>query len=239
MSPVDLGARIAEVRRQKGYSQECLAELCQMNVRSIQRIEAGQVRARGFTLQTLSKALDYDFCAEIEIRPNLLQQVKSKIKALWSKRGDKIMNRNVLQRLARSEQDKKIAGICGGLGEQTSAPAWFWRVLFIVILPVYAMGAIAYILLWIFMPKSNEEIRVPQKTDSGWLRQLARSNTDKKIGGVCGGLGEHTSVPSWCWRVLFLLAVVFYGLGIGIYILLWLFMPRAEATGHSVMLATE
>jgi hypothetical protein len=36
------------------------------------------------------------------------------------------------------------------------------------------------------------------------LRELRRSNKDKKIAGICGGLGEYTPLPSWLWRAIFL-----------------------------------
>ena len=36
------------------------------------------------------------------------------------------------------------------------------------------------------------------------VRNLKRSSTDKKIAGVCGGFGEHTPMPAWLWRALFL-----------------------------------
>jgi phage shock protein C len=58
-----------------------------------------------------------------------------------------------------------------------------------------------------------------------WLQRLTRSNEDSWIGGVCGGLGENTSVPSWVWRLGFVLFFIFYGLGLLIYILLWIFVP--------------
>ncbi|MGD9841379.1 MAG: PspC domain-containing protein [Steroidobacteraceae bacterium] len=57
------------------------------------------------------------------------------------------------------------------------------------------------------------------------LNQLRRSKTDRVLGGVCGGLGQHTSLPSWIWRVLFCLSVIFFGFGFLAYFLLWLFMP--------------
>jgi phage shock protein C len=59
----------------------------------------------------------------------------------------------------------------------------------------------------------------------GVLQRLARSRTDRIISGVCGGLGAHTGLPSWAWRILFVASVVCFGFGILIYVLLWLFMP--------------
>lgn len=58
-----------------------------------------------------------------------------------------------------------------------------------------------------------------------FLRRLTRSTTDHVIGGVCGGLGAHTSLPSWAWRVIFCVAVLYFGIGLLLYLLLWIFIP--------------
>jgi phage shock protein PspC (stress-responsive transcriptional regulator) len=63
----------------------------------------------------------------------------------------------------------------------------------------------------------------------GWLRSLSRSQTDKWIGGVCGGFGKHTPVPAWLWRVAFCLLFFCVGTGLLVYLLLWIFMPREQA----------
>ncbi|HEY4975364.1 MAG TPA: PspC domain-containing protein [Steroidobacteraceae bacterium] len=60
----------------------------------------------------------------------------------------------------------------------------------------------------------------------GFLHQLARSRTDRIIGGVCGGLGSSTDLPSWAWRVIFCLTLLYFGVGLLIYILLWIFLPQ-------------
>jgi phage shock protein PspC (stress-responsive transcriptional regulator) len=59
-----------------------------------------------------------------------------------------------------------------------------------------------------------------------FLHQLARSRSDRFIGGVCGGLGRHTDLPSWAWRLIFCLTLLYFGAGLLIYILLWLFLPQ-------------
>jgi phage shock protein C len=59
-----------------------------------------------------------------------------------------------------------------------------------------------------------------------FLQQLARSRSDRYIGGVCGGLGHHTDLPSWAWRLIFCLTLLYFGAGLLIYILLWLFLPQ-------------
>ena len=58
------------------------------------------------------------------------------------------------------------------------------------------------------------------------LRRLTKSKTDVWLGGVCGGLGEHTPLPSWVWRLVFLLLLCCYGTGILLYVLLWICLPE-------------
>jgi phage shock protein C len=57
------------------------------------------------------------------------------------------------------------------------------------------------------------------------LNQFRRSITDRWIGGVCGGLAATTGIPSWSWRILFVLTALLHGLGVIMYFLLWIFVP--------------
>lgn len=52
------------------------------------------------------------------------------------------------------------------------------------------------------------------------------SQTDKKIGGVCGGLAEYFGIDSLIIRIIFVILVVGYGTGILAYLLLWLLAPK-------------
>ena len=62
-----------------------------------------------------------------------------------------------------------------------------------------------------------------------FLHRLRRSTRDHVIGGICGGLGEHTDLPSWAWRVIFCVAVLYFGVGLLLYVLLWVFIPSGDA----------
>jgi phage shock protein C len=55
--------------------------------------------------------------------------------------------------------------------------------------------------------------------------RLRRSTTDKMLGGVCGGLGEHTGIDSLIWRVGFVAFTLAGGTGALVYLLLWVLMP--------------
>src|SRR5436190_7944428 len=60
-----------------------------------------------------------------------------------------------------------------------------------------------------------------------FVQNLTKSKKDVWIGGVCGGLGEHTPIPSWVWRALFAVMIFGYGVGLAAYMILWIFVPEA------------
>jgi len=55
-----LGQTILELRQGQNLTQEELVERCNLNVRTLQRIESGEVTPRGYTIKTIFTALDYD-----------------------------------------------------------------------------------------------------------------------------------------------------------------------------------
>jgi phage shock protein PspC (stress-responsive transcriptional regulator) len=56
--------------------------------------------------------------------------------------------------------------------------------------------------------------------------KLYRSRTDSMIGGVCGGLGQYLGIDSTIVRLFFILLVLGNGVGVLIYLVLWLIVPR-------------
>ena len=59
------------------------------------------------------------------------------------------------------------------------------------------------------------------------MKTLHLSDTNKKIGGVCGGLGEYFDVDPTLVRVIFILiALLSLGLGVLAYLLIWMVIPR-------------
>jgi phage shock protein PspC (stress-responsive transcriptional regulator)/predicted membrane protein len=62
------------------------------------------------------------------------------------------------------------------------------------------------------------------------LRNLRRSNDDRVIAGVCGGLGRHTGIDPIVFRIVLVALAVFGGIGLVIYALAWLLVPEDNAT---------
>ena len=59
-----------------------------------------------------------------------------------------------MKKLYRSTTNKKIAGVCGGLGEYFNVDPTIFRIIFIILLlPGVFPGLIPYVILWVIMPK--------------------------------------------------------------------------------------
>jgi len=56
--------------------------------------------------------------------------------------------------------------------------------------------------------------------------KLRRSQTNRVIAGVCGGLGEFFGINAFWFRLAFLIALVPGGIpGLLIYLLCWIIVP--------------
>ncbi|OHB20910.1 MAG: hypothetical protein A2939_05615 [Parcubacteria group bacterium RIFCSPLOWO2_01_FULL_48_18] len=61
-------------------------------------------------------------------------------------------------------------------------------------------------------------------------RKLRRVTKDEWIGDVCAGIAYWLGIPVWLTRLVWVCAALFYGVGAGVYILLWIFMPEWDET---------
>ena len=57
-------------------------------------------------------------------------------------------------------------------------------------------------------------------------KKLRRSRTNKKIAGVCGGLGDYLGLDPTLIRLLWLILVFFAGTGVLAYFIAWIVMPE-------------
>ena len=84
---------------------------------------------------------------------------------------------------------------------------------------------VAYVAAWILTPvASPQEHRVLG-------RRLARSETNKQIAGVCGGLAEYFGVDSTIVRLAAVIIAIYPGAIIGgvvAYLIAWFIMPAGS-----------
>jgi phage shock protein C len=57
-------------------------------------------------------------------------------------------------------------------------------------------------------------------------KKLTRSEKERILGGVCGGLAEYFGLDPTLVRLVFVLLALAGGAGILLYIILWIIMPR-------------
>ncbi len=129
------------------------------------------------------------------------------------------------KRLTRSRADRRLAGVCGGLAEYLDVDSTLVRVVWLVLSVVPGAivgGVLAYLLAWLVMP-DGPALEAPVVR-----RRLMRSATDRRIGGVCGGLAAYFEVDSTPLRLLWLLLTILPGAIVGgvlVYVAAWLIIP--------------
>lgn len=69
----------------------------------------------------------------------------------------------------------------------------------------------------------------PKEDETPSPRKLYRSRTERSIAGVCGGLGEYFDADPTMIRLVTLLLILFGGLSIWAYIILWIVIPEQPA----------
>lgn len=59
------------------------------------------------------------------------------------------------------------------------------------------------------------------------MKKLYRSNTNRKLSGVCGGLAEHFDIDPTIIRLIFIFLTLFVGGGLLIYLICALVIPKS------------
>ena len=57
-------------------------------------------------------------------------------------------------------------------------------------------------------------------------KKLYRSLDDRKIAGICGGLGEYFDIDPTIVRLLWISMVLAFGTGVLAYIIAWFIVPQ-------------
>jgi len=68
------------------------------------------------------------------------------------------------KKLYRSLTDRKIAGICGGLGDYFNIDSTIVRLIWLAMIFAVGTGVLAYIIGWIIVPKEPVAVAVPDNS---------------------------------------------------------------------------
>lgn len=69
--------------------------------------------------------------------------------------------------------------------------------------------------------------------------RLTRSETDRMIAGVCGGLAAYLGVDPVLVRLAFVILLLASGIGLGIYVILWIVMPTSARVEPEIRVMSE
>ena len=94
------------------------------------------------------------------------------------------------------------------------------------------VAPVSYVGVMTDVPEPTEtDISEPSETSGAEVpspRRLRRSMNDKVVAGVARGLGDRFDVDANIFRVIFVVLACLWGLGVAIYLAMWVFVPRAE-----------
>jgi phage shock protein PspC (stress-responsive transcriptional regulator) len=126
------------------------------------------------------------------------------------------------RRLVRSITDRKLGGVCAGVADYLGLDVTVVRVITVISVVFYGVGALAYLIGWMVIPPA-EFATPPPPPPSG--RRLHRSLTDRRIGGVCGGVAEYFDADPTAVRLIWALSFFVFGIGGMLYLILWFVLP--------------
>jgi phage shock protein C len=123
-------------------------------------------------------------------------------------------------RLMRSESDKMIAGVCGGLAAYLGVDPVLVRLGFVILILASGIGLPIYLVLWLIMPTSSRvqpEIRVMSDETlddpSNYKTRFSPAATVGVILILFGAfflLSQMGGVPGYIWPIILIAAGIFY-----------------------------
>lgn len=122
-------------------------------------------------------------------------------------------------RLMRSETDRMIAGVCGGLAAYLGVDPVLVRLAFVILLLASGVGLAIYVILWIVMPtpsRVNPAIRIMDDTVDDPAAYKTRFSPAATVGvllilfGSFFLLSQIGGMPGYIWPVILIAAGVYY-----------------------------
>ncbi len=85
------------------------------------------------------------------------------------------------------------------------------------------------------MSTSDTQVLPPPTQPRQPLPPLRRSTSDRMIGGVCGGIGRRYGIDPVVLRVVFVVGILVSGVGLLVYLALWLLLPTDQDTSSNAL----
>ena len=107
-----------------------------------------------------------------------------------------------MRKIYRCRWDKKVGGVFGGLAQYLRCDPTVLRLLFVATcMLTFLIPVIAYLIAWAVIPQGpSTYVEIPCK-------KLYRSKINKKLSGMCGGLGEYFNIDPNFLRIAIVVLV--------------------------------
>jgi phage shock protein PspC (stress-responsive transcriptional regulator) len=160
------------------------------------------------------------------------------------------------RRLYRSENDKMLGGVCGGVAAYLRIDSSIVRIVFALMTLGFGTGILVYLVLWVVLP--------PKSMVTNIKKRLFRDSDHRVVGGVASGLASYFNVEVWIPRVIFCFPLIFvilktisrhawfdfgdsfsfisssFGGGLTtLYIILWIVLPEAKTASEKLEMRGE
>jgi phage shock protein PspC (stress-responsive transcriptional regulator) len=137
------------------------------------------------------------------------------------------------KQLMRDQKRKILGGVCSGMATYFNIDALWIRLLFALLTFAYGITLIIYIVMWVIVPGSYD------LDEPVIAKKMYRDAERKILGGVSGGVAAFLGIDIIVVRVLFVLFIFAGGLGILVYIVLWLILPEARTLTDKMQMQGE
>lgn len=117
-----------------------------------------------------------------------------------------------MKHLYRSQQDKVIAGVCGGLAIYFGCDPLLFRLLFIILTMATGTGVALYLLLWLVLPTAQQELAEQEQVMRENLNEM-RTRARELGGEVRGSFAQARKTRS-ADDTLILMGTILVGFGL-------------------------
>jgi phage shock protein PspC (stress-responsive transcriptional regulator) len=137
------------------------------------------------------------------------------------------------KQLVRDQKRKILGGVCAGIAHYANIdPVWI-RLLFALFTAAYGVTLLIYAILWVAMPGSFD-LEEPEVN-----KKMFRDPETKALAGVSGGIAAYFGIDIVVVRVLFIVFTLAGGLGLLVYVVLWIILPEAHSITDRMQMQGE
>lgn len=78
-----------------------------------------------------------------------------------------------------------------------------------------------------------------EKYFSAGYHRMYRDPDHRIIGGICAGMGAYWNIEPWILRIIFTALIFAGGIGLIVYLVLWIVLPEARTTAQKIEMHGE